>query len=99
MTVQSPTPIFDSVVADFASHGIAYIRLIGGVKPKLEVEEGLYVKPSAGPLGMDAECPTQTLDAITNFRPNLHHKVVSILDGEPDTVSETDSLPSPDDSA
>ena len=98
-TLDAPTPIFDSVVADFAARGIAYVSITGGVRPKLEFEEGIYVKPNAGPLGMDVDHPTQTIEAISSIYPNLHHKVVTILDGEPDTISETESIPSPDDLA
>lgn len=98
--MQSQTPIFDRLVADFAACNKNYIEMIGGIKPQPHIPDldGLnYVKPGAEPLGWNVNDTTQTMDAITDIRPNIHHKVISVLAGEPDTESETESLPSPDD--
>lgn len=107
--MQSQTPIFDKLVAEFSEDNKHYIDLIGGIKPGME--EDLYIKPNAQPLGWNgADDITQVLD-LSPIR-DVEEVAPPIPEGEPekksgvyprhekdDTAAQTETPASPDDSA
>lgn len=94
--MKSPNPIFDQLVAEFAQRGIAYINIVGGIRPGLKYDEGMYVKPAAGPFGMNVTDNTISMDAVKSLFLSKQNKVVCILDDETVT-SETEPDPLLDD--
>jgi hypothetical protein len=62
--MQSQTPIFDELVAEFGKNNKHYIDLIGGIKPTFP--ESAPTK-NVEPLGQHANDETQRIDPIVTF--------------------------------